>query len=344
MENKITLVQSPVIKHKLQEAGKLVTQRIEELELDKQVATVDNVKSMKDLRAELNKELADFESQRKTIKEGVNKPYLEFEDIYKTEISDKYKSATDTLKDKIASVEDKIKRDKKESVELYFNELCQSEKIDFIAFEKLGIEFNLSTTEKKYKETVNDYIMKVVDALALIKSTDYEAEILTEYKTSLNVSNAITSVKTRKEAEQQTAARLKAELTQSRKNYLLSLGLNFVEITNSYEYNADIYVSLNDIENLSKEEYITKISEIEVKIKNDIASKQVAVDVSETPLQETPITSPPKIVVSAPISAPTVQTPAKEIKVAQFEVKATMSKLRALGEYMKSNGIEYKNI
>jgi len=247
MENQITLVQSPVIKHKLQEAGKLVTQRIEELELDKQVATVDNVKSMKELRADLNKEFADFESQRKTIKEGVSKPYLEFEDIYKTEISDKYKSATDTLKDKIASVEDKIKRDKKESVELYFNELCQSEKIDFIAFEKLGIEFNLSTTEKKYKETVNAYIMKVVDDLALIKSTDYEAEILTEYKTSLNVSTAITTVKVRKEAEQQTAARLKAEQTQNRKNFLVKLGLNGLTTTKEQKQNA-----IRQINNLKK--------------------------------------------------------------------------------------------
>ena len=106
MKNEITLVQSPIIAHKLQEAGKSVSKGIEELELDKQVATVDTVKSLKEVRAELNKELADFENQRKAIKEGVNNPYNEFENLYKTEISDKYKSAIDTLKDKIASVED----------------------------------------------------------------------------------------------------------------------------------------------------------------------------------------------------------------------------------------------
>ncbi len=344
MDNQITLVQSPIIQHKLEEAGKKVSKRIEELELDKQIATVETVKSLKDLRAELNKELADFETQRKFIKEGVNNPYLAFETTYKTEISDKYKAAVDLLKDKIASVEDKIKREKLNSVKSYFDELCLSESIDFIEFEKLGIEINLSTTEKKYKEQIYEYINKVIDDLALIKTTEFEAEILTEYKTSLNVSNAITSVKNRKESEKQTAAKLKAEQTQNRKNYLVKLGLNFVEITNSYEYNADIYVSLNDVENLSKEDFTAKYSEIEVKI-DDLKASQI--EVIETPIsteQESPITNPPKVIVSTHISAPNVETPQEETKVAQFEVKATMSKLRLLGEYMKREGIIYKNI
>src|SRR5690606_13133008 len=141
-----------------------------------------------------NKELTDLENQRKFIKESINNPYLEFENVYKTEISEKYKSAIDTLKDKIDFVETKVKSEKKQSVEAYFNELCIAESIDFIKFDKIGIDINLSTTEKKYKEQVYDYIYKVVDDLKLIKSTDFEAEILTEYKLTLNVSNAITTV------------------------------------------------------------------------------------------------------------------------------------------------------
>lgn len=340
MTQEIKLVQSPIITHKLQEAGKEVSKRIEELELDKQIATVETVKSLKDLRAELNKELADFETQRKLIKEGVNTPYLEFEAIYKVEISEKYKSAIDLLKDKIAFVEDKIKSEKKQSVETYFNELCAAEKIDFITFDKLGIEINLSTTEKKYKEQVNEYITKVVDDLALIKSTDFESETLVEYKKTLNVSNAITTVKTRKENEKVEAERLKAEQTQNRKNYLSKLGLNYVEITNSYEFNADIYVSLSDIENLSKEDFTKKYTEIEAKIK-DLKAKEV---LKETTNEAVSSPEPVKSPVSAPITAPVVESIAEEIKVAQFEVKATMSKLRLLGQFMKDNGIEYKNI
>ena len=341
MENQIKLVQHPIIAHKLQEAGKEVSKRIEELELDKQVATVETVKSLKELRAELNKELADFEAQRKQIKEGVNNPYNEFEGIYKTEISEKYKSALDTLKDKIAFVENKIKSEKKQSVETYFNELCVSERIDFITFDKLGIEINLSTSEKKYKEQVYDYIQKVNDDLALIKSTDFEAETLTEYKLSLNVSNAITSVKTRKESEAAEKAKLKAQETQSRKNLLQTLGMNYVEITNSFEFNADVYVTVTEIYNLSKEDFTTKVSECEAKI-NDLKAKELASKPQTNGSKVETVSKP--VQVSTPITAPKVEKEAEPLKKASFEVTATMTQLRALGAYMKENNITYKNI
>jgi len=344
MKDQIKLVQSPVITHKLQEAGKAVSKRIEELELDKQIATVETVKSLKDLRAELNKELADFETQRKFIKEGVNNPYNEFESIYKVEISEKYKSAIDLLKDKIAFVEDKVKSDKKEAVDVYFKELCVSEKIDFIPFDKLGIEINLSTTEKKYKEQINDYITKVVDDLNLIKSTDFEAEILTEYKSSLNVSNAITTVKTRKENEKKEEERLKAEQRVNRINFLEKLGMQYVEITNAYEFNADIYVTLSDINNLSKDQFTSKYHDCEAKIK-DIKAKELAAKPSlngnKVASAESPIITAPVV---EPIAAPTVEKEAEPLKKASFEVTATMTQLRALGQYMKENNINYKNI
>lgn len=342
-ENQIKLVQSPVIVHKLQEAGKAVSKRIDDLELDKQIATVDTVKSLKDLRAELNKEVADFETQRKFIKEGVNTPYLEFEAIYKTEITDKYKSAIDLLKDKIATVEDKIKRDKKTNLESYFSELCVSEKIDFIKFDQLGLEINLSTTEKKYKEQINEYITKVIDDLVLIKSTDFEAEILTEYKTTLNASKAITTVKDRKEKETAELERLKAQQKVNRINFLEKLGMEYVEITNAYEYNADVYVTLSDINNLSKEEFTTKYHDCEAKIV-DIKAKELALKQQNEPELNKAFESPIVAPVVAPISAPIVETVKEPLKTASFEVTATMTQLRALGVYMKSNGIIYKNI
>lgn len=345
-ENQIKLVQSPVIVHKLQEAGKAVSKRIDYLELDKQIATVDTVKSLKDLRAELNKEVADFETQRKFIKEGVNTPYLEFEAVYKTEITDKYKSAIDLLKDKIATVEDKIKRDKKKNLESYFSELCVSEKIDFIKFDQLGLEINLSTTEKKYKEQINDYITKVIDDLVLIKSTDYEAEILTEYKTTLNASKAITTVKDRKEKETAELERLKAQQKVNRINFIEKLGMEYVEITNAYEYNADVYVTLSDINTISKEEFTVKYHDCEAKIVDAKAKELLLKQQAEPELNkafESPIVAPVVAKVE-PISAPIVETVKEPLKTASFEVTATMAQLRALGVYMKENGITYKNI
>ncbi len=352
MGNEIKLVRSPVITHKLQEAGREVSKRIEDLELDKQIATVETVKSLKDLRAELNKELANFETQRKFIKEGVNNPYNEFENIYKVEISEKYKSAIDLLKDKIAFVEDKVKSDKKESIEAYFKELCISEKIDFIAFDKLGIEINISTTEKKYKEQINEYITKVVDDLNLIKSTDFEAEILTEYKSSLNASKAITDVKTRKEKEAKEQERLKAEQKVNRINSLEKLGMHYVEITNAYEFNADIYITMSDVNLATKETFTTKYHDCEAKIKDvkakELASKAIEIEVEATPevvvYSKKEVAPPVSVPVSKPIEAPKVEKEFEPLKKASFEVTASMTQLRALGVYMKQNGIIYKNI
>jgi len=350
MKSEIVLKQLPVISHKLQEAGKSVQKRIDDLELEKQIATEETVKSMKGLRAELNQEIKDFEEHRGMIKKAVNSPYLEFEEVYKVEITDRYKKATDLLKSKIDSVEFRIKKDKENNVVEYFNELCLAENIDFVKFESLKIEINLSTSEKKYKEQVYDYIQKIVDDLALIRSTEFEAEILTEYKITLNASKAITTVKDRKEKEEAEAAKLKAEQTQNRKNLLIKLGLNYVEITNAYEYNDEIFVSLNDVNNLSKEEFTTKYAEIQAKIK-DLQEKSVEVVESPEVSIETrtdiginPSTGHGRIVVNKPISSPVVEVIQEEIKTASFEVKATMAKLRLLGAWMKENGIEYKNI
>lgn len=340
-ETQIVLKQIPIITHQLQTAGKKVQERIDELELDKQIATTENVQSMKVLRAELNKELKGYEEQRGIIKNAINNPYQEFEAVYKTEITERYKNATDLLKTKIDSVEYQIKKTKENNVREYFDELVIAEKIDFLKFEDVKIEINLSTSEKKYKEQVYEFIVKVNDDIALIKASDYEAETMTEYKKTLNVSKAITDVKTRKDLEAKEAARIKAETTQNRKNYLEKIGLNHVEITNQWEYNEEIFVSLNDIQELSKEDFTAKYEELKVKI-SDLKAKEI--EVVETSTENQNVTEEPKQTISAPISAPTVQKPTEEIKTASFEVKATMTKLRALGAWMKENGIEYKNI
>lgn len=349
-ETQIVLKQTPIITHQLQVAGKKVQKRIDELELDKQIVTEENVKSMKVLKAELSKEFKGYEEQRGMIKNAVNNPYQEFEAVYKTEITERYKNAETLLKSKIDSVEYQIKKNKENNVREYFDELVIAEKIDFLKFESLNIEINLSTCEKKYKEQVYDFIVKVTDDLALIKTTEFEAEIFTEYSKSLNVSNAITTVKTRKEQEAATQARIKAEQRQNRENYLSKLGLNYVEITNAWEYNADIYVSLSDVINLPKEIFTEKYEELKVKINalKDAEIKPETIEVKGEVYEVSkteginPETGHSRVV--KPISAPKVETPSEEIKTASFEVKATMTKLRALGEYMRSQGIEYKNI
>lgn len=326
----IQLVQKPEIRHSLQVVGARVTERLAELGVDTLVATEDTVKALKDLRAELNKELDNYEAQRKWVKEGVLNPYNEFEAIYKAEISEKYKAAIDTLKDKIGTVEMKVKAEKRERVKVYFDELCTAEGIDFVAFDKAIPEINLSTTEKKYRDQCNEFIARVRDDLNLIATEEFQAEMLVEYKNTLNSAQAITTVRARKEAEKAELARQQAAEIASRIKRVMDAGMFHDSFTKSYIYNDEVFVSDDFIASATKEDFDKELV---------VLAGKIAADKAAQPQQGQMEFQAP-----APhVAAPEVKAEEKLVK-AQFEVTGTMAQLKNLGIYMRTNGIQYKNI
>lgn len=334
MENQIVLKQAPVIIHQLQKAGRQVTERIEELNIDKLVASEETLKSLKDIRAQLNKELKEFEEQRKFIKKGVTEPYLEFENIYKEEISNKYTSAVSKLKVKIESVEIKLKEEKRDLVKAYFDELCAAEKLDFLTFEKTGIDINLSTSLKAYKEQAAAFVEKIKDDLSLIATFEHEAEILAQYKMTLNASQAIKEVNDRKERERQEAERLRQQTILKRKNRLSELGMRYDEFSKSY-IKASEFVTLNEIENLEKDEFDKRVIQIETRLKEYAqAQKEPSGNVQSQPEQ---------VQHEKPLEAPVIDE-SKKLVTASFEVTGTMEQLQALGRYLRENKIQFKNI
>lgn len=335
-EQNMQLVQKPVIIHKLLEVGKNVSERLAALNIDKLVANEDTVKSLKQLRADLNNEYTEFESQRKALKEAVAAPYMEFETLYKSEIQEKYKNASELLKDKITDVENRVKTEKKNVIVSYFNELCMSKNIDFLVFANTGIEINLSTSLKQYKEKCNEFVERVSDDVILINGTDYPAETMTEYKSnSFSASKAITSVRDRKEAERLEADRIKTAETNRRVKMLQSLAMVYHDITRSYSWVQDesLFIDLKDVENLSAFDFQKEYNRIEHEI--TLRTKPVASAVVKPTIK-------PEQVLQAPVE---VKEPVIEKKVkAAFECEGTRSQLIALGQYMKDNGITYKNI
>lgn len=334
MTNKvsITLVQSPIIEHSLKELGAKVTTRIEELNLSKQVATEDTIKTLKSTRAELNKESKEFEEKRKAIKEAVMTPYNDFENTYKLEIIDKYKEADNQLKETINGFEVKIKQEKRDNLILYFHELIETEQIDFVKFEDLKIDVNLSTSEKKYREQILEYITKVVDDLKLIDAEEHKVEILVEYKKTLNASASILSVKSRKQAEKEEAQRLIFERTQKRQQQLISMKLVSHSLTRTYNWVKDenVYVSMLDVDTLSDEDWKLKIMSLE-----ELTKEEEKPQVLRAPSVSVP-TPQPKVEPKEDVK--------EEIFEAQFSVKGTQKELIALSEFLKSNNYQYKNI
>lgn len=199
MSNELIIVkQLPQIEEHLKERSEEIEKKVENAK--SLICTEENVKTIKEVRAELNKEFKEVETQRKMVKEQILAPYTKFEEIYKTYISDKYKSADIDLKNKIDTVENELKKQKEQEIKEYFEEYKQANNIDFITYEQAKINVTLSASKKSLKEQAKAFIDKIVDDLRLIETQEHKAEILVEYKNDLNVSKAITAVTSRYKA------------------------------------------------------------------------------------------------------------------------------------------------
>lgn len=211
MSNEIIVVkQLPVIEQQLAQIKQQVAERVETV--TSLVVTEDTVKAVKKARAELGAEFKSWEEKRKEVKKAVITPYEKFEEVYNDCISNSYKTADKLLKQRIDEVENELKAKKAAEVQSYFEEYLASKGIDFVTYAQAGLNVTLSASLKSLKEQAAAFVDRIESDLKLIETfTDLKAEILVEYKKSLNVSDAITGVKARAKAVQEEQARQEAE-------------------------------------------------------------------------------------------------------------------------------------
>lgn len=329
--NEIKLVTTPVISHELKLAGQHVTQRITDLNIDGQIPTEETRSALKKLRAELNKELTDYEDQRSLLKKAILNPYQDFESLYKTEISEKYTVAINTLKDKIEQVESRMRQAKKAEIVQYFNELILCNSIDFCTFEQTNIKIDLSTSEKSLKEEAAKFVNQIVSDLELIETQAYRVEILAEYKRSLNCSQSIKSIVDRKEREKQEAAKQLAIQTLRRENELKKHGFEFVEFSGTWE-KEDQAISKSKVETLTDSDFKVEIAKM-LEILNPVKQADLFGQVWQSGME----------IVTAPLAAPIIDT-TSEIYEASFCVSGTKKQLQMLKAFLLLNNISYKTI
>jgi hypothetical protein len=136
------------------------------------------------------------------VKEKVLAPYNQFEEIYKTYVSEKFKDADKELKSKIDGIENDLKHQKELEVHSYFVEYAQSLQLEWLNEEQkyytmANINVTLSASMKSLKESAKNFIDKIDSDLKLIDTQEHKEEIIIEYKKELNVSKAITEVNNR---------------------------------------------------------------------------------------------------------------------------------------------------
>lgn len=241
MENKdlIIIEQLPVIKEQLKKVSEEIDIKVENAK--KLVCTEENKQSIKKIRTEMNKELQEFETQRKNVKEKVLAPYMKFEEIYKECISEKYKSADKDLKEKIEAIEEQQKLDRENELKAFFYEKRSEHKnMDFITFENVGLNITLSASKVSMERRVEEFIDRISNDLDLIDTQQNKDEILVEYKKDLNVSRAITEVAKRKEQlkqleESRIAENLEKEKQQLQNNLQQLANANISTSKSNYE-------------------------------------------------------------------------------------------------------------
>jgi len=194
----IIVKQLPIIEEQLKGLSEEISKKVSKAM--KLAVTEETVKEVKKVRAELNADFKELEEKRKAVKNAVMNPYKDFEEIYKKYVSDQYKEADESLKEKIDTVEDQIRDEKEKEVKEYFEEYKNSKDIDFIKYEDARINVTLSASMKSLKDTATEFIDRIESDLKLIDTQEHKTDILVEYKRSLNVSDAITSVSNRMKA------------------------------------------------------------------------------------------------------------------------------------------------
>ena len=211
----ITLKQLPIIEEHLQLVKADVETRTKNaMQL---VCTEETRGDVKKIRAELGKEFAAMEEQRKRVKEAIMEPYNRFEEVYKQCIADPYKKADAELKRRVDDVETGLKAEKVKEIQSYFAELCKANNLPWLRFEQMNLKIGLSTSVSGVKTTLTSTVLKISAEVQELSRHDDAAEVLVEYKKSLNVALALSTVRARHEQielQKQQEAERRAALEQ----------------------------------------------------------------------------------------------------------------------------------
>lgn len=209
----IVVEQLPVIRQRLENIRDDVKAKADSvLILD---CNENTVKEIKALRADLNKDYADFESRRKEVKNIIMSPYEKFNAVYKECVAEVYETTDAELKKRIDFVENEDKAKKKSEVLEYFEECKTAAGVDFIKFDDANINVTKTASLKSLKTAAKAFVDRVADDLRLIKTQDHAEEILFEYKKHLSVSTAIRGVCERHKAIEKEIQKVQDKPTES---------------------------------------------------------------------------------------------------------------------------------
>lgn len=193
----IIVRQLPVIEDRLEEALESIQDRLDSV--SGLVATEDNYKEVKKIRASLNKEFKHLEKLKSEVKKSVEAPYKKFESGAYKRMADAYKDAISQLDKTVKEVENSMKSEQQNKLFMYYEDYRQSLGLDsgIAGFQRANISVGLSDSLKALKEEAKAFLDGIYSDLKMIGTLEDRDEVYAEYRMSLNVSDAVRTVNER---------------------------------------------------------------------------------------------------------------------------------------------------
>lgn len=197
----VVVTQKPIIAYTLlKQISDNVIAKIEALNIDNLEANEDNLALIKRTRADLTKDFAELENQRKTVKDIVLNDYNIFEDNYKKLIASPFKDADAKLKSLSSVVDDKILSLKIDGIVEYFNEINS---FDFVKFEDMNLKIIKSKSDKIIKSEIDEYLADVKMSISTIDTMPNKERILAKFQMHKDLSRAISDTNLEVQREEQ---------------------------------------------------------------------------------------------------------------------------------------------
>lgn len=243
----IRITEVPTIRSSIDELALVVKKRIADLRIEEIEPTEENKKLLKATRANLNKEIKDYEEQRKKIKEILLKDYNVFEEEYKKKIKALYEETDKILKEAIDKIQREQDQELKDYALEYLNERLAVNDPGVIEFDRIKINY---ANKKQIRLSIDNYIDDILKSLNIIKTYgENEGRLYAIWlRTNFNLVEAITQLNNDIAVEKQ----LEREIKEREAREALAREMYKVEeITTTEEAEEDLVIEVEEVSNYS---------------------------------------------------------------------------------------------
>ena len=177
------------------------------------VVDEENYKEMKKIRADMNREYDEFKKMVREIENTIKAPFNDFKNGICSEVEKTYKDGISQLDGNIKDTENGLKSIRSDELHRYFDDyrdvLCLDESL--VTIEKSGIKVGLSGSMKSLKEQARAFLDRVDGDVKMIDTLSDRDEVFSEYRKSLNVTDAVRVVADRHKMIEEEKKRREAE-------------------------------------------------------------------------------------------------------------------------------------